>query len=279
MGGGGYRLPGQLGIYDEQEAVCRLPDTDLPVHSRTGSGPLSSHRNRQGQEVELLRKSLVALGVEAHLFGFRFINDNKVRLHYLAEIKHYSNEALADVYAGLLSVEEAHLDVHRTRGTILEASRLSNSEVGRAWAESKKLGNKPLEALYQEHATALFKKPYELLDAAQSNEVQLKIIESAGHDRPTATRTASRFGKLGVGLWVLTIGIAAYEVATAKDKIKESAHQGALLSGSILGGAATGAATGLVCGPGAPVCSGILVIAGGALGALGMEHVFNWVWE
>lgn len=277
--GGGYRLPGQLGIYDEQEAVCRLPDTGLRVHSQTGSGPLGSHRNRQGPEFEFLRKSLVALEVEANLFAFRFINDSKIRLHYLAEIKHYSNEALADVYAGLLSVEEAHLDVHRTRGTILEASRLSTSEVGRAWAESKKIGNKPLEVLHQEHATDLFKKPYETLDQAQRNKVQLEIIKSAGHDRPAATRTASRFGKLGVGLWVLTLGIAVYNVVTAENKPKAIAREGAMLAGGVLGGAATGAATGLVCGLGAPVCSGILVIAGGALGALGMEHVFDWVWD
>ena len=70
-----------------------------------------------------------------------------------------------------------------------------------------------------------------------------------------------------------------YWTVAAVPYVAGFAREGATAGGGVLGGMAAGAATGLVCGPGAVVCSSVLVIAGGALGALGMSYVFDWVWE
>jgi hypothetical protein len=47
--------------------------------------------------------------------------------------------------------------------------------------------------------------------------------------------------------------------------------EGAILGGGLVGAAAGGAVAGLVCGPAAPVCSGIGVLVGGALFAFGVS--------
>jgi len=228
---------------------------------------------------EDLRVLLHQLEVQAAQFGGRFIQDSRVRLKYLAEIKNYSNEILKAVNEGRITVYEGHLMAHEMRGTILEASRLRNTDIGRAYSESLKRRNPRLAELYTKYAKELHKKPFEALSYTERNQVKLEIIESAGRDRPRPTRTAGRLGALGKGLWVLTIGIAVYNISTAEDKVEATAREGAVLGGGIVGGAAAGASAGLVCGPGAVVCSSVLVLAGGALGALGMDYMFDWVWE
>ena len=43
------------------------------------------------------------------------------------------------------------------------------------------------------------------------------------------------------------------------------------------GGAAGGALAGLACGPGVPLCVTVGVYVGGALGALGADYSFGWL--
>lgn len=226
-----------------------------------------------------LNRTLSILEAEAAQFALRAINESKVRLNYLKEIKTYSREIANLVKTGQISVHEGHLLAQQMRGTILEASRLKSSEIGRAYAEGQKAVNRTLEDLYQKYSQKLFKIDFDKLTIDQRNKVKLEIIESAGRDSPKTTKAAQRIGKLGKGLWVLTIGLAVYNVSTAEDKLEATAKEGSTILGGIGGGAAAGAATGLVCGPGAVVCSSVLVIAGGALGALGMEYVFDWIWK
>ncbi len=76
---------------------------------------------------------------------------------------------------------------------------------------------------------------------------------------------------------VVTLGIAVYNVAVAEDKGKAVAHEGVVLGGGFAGGAAGGALAGLACGPGAPVCVTLGVFVGGALGAMGADVSFGWL--
>ena len=62
----------------------------------------------------------------------------------------------------------------------------------------------------------------------------------------------------------MTAILAVYEIAMAKNKVQEINRQGAIVGGSLLGGALGSAAVSLVCGPGAPVCAIVLVAAGAA---------------
>ncbi|BBA32787.1 uncharacterized protein sS8_0822 [Methylocaldum marinum] len=76
---------------------------------------------------------------------------------------------------------------------------------------------------------------------------------------------------------VVTIGVAVYNIALAEEKAKATAREGVIIGGGLAGGAAGGAVAGLVCGPGAPVCVTVGVFVGGALGALGADFMFGWI--
>jgi hypothetical protein len=88
---------------------------------------------------------------------------------------------------------------------------------------------------------------------------------------------ARRFSKLGQGFLVVTIGVAVYNIALAEDKVKATAREGVIIGGGFAGGAAGGAVAGLACGPGAPICITVGVFVGGALGALGADCTFGWL--
>ncbi len=149
----------------------------------------------------------------------------------------------------------------------MEAARMKSSDIGRAHAEKLKAKGLSLRELEQRYAQKLFKKDFSRLTKSQRNRVFLEIIESSGRSRPSVTRAAARYGKVAKGLWVLTIGIAVYNVATAENKAEAAAREVVTAGGGVLGGMAGGAAAGLMCGPGAPVCVTIGVFVGGALGA------------
>ena len=72
-----------------------------------------------------------------------------------------------------------------------------------------------------------------------------------------------------------------YNILSAEDKVAASVREGATLGGGVLAGAGGGAAAGWICGPGAPVCVGIGVFVGGALGALGVDLALDvaWPWK
>jgi hypothetical protein len=81
-------------------------------------------------------------------------------------------------------------------------------------------------------------------------------------------------GRAGRGLIVLSIALSVYSVATAEDPWEAAARESVVTSTSILGGVAGGAAAGLACGPGAPVCVAVGAFAGGVIVAFGVD--FAW---
>lgn len=88
---------------------------------------------------------------------------------------------------------------------------------------------------------------------------------------------ADRLSKLGRGLLVVTLGTAVYNIASAESKGKALAREGIILGSGFAGGAAGGAVAGLACGPAAPLCVTAGVFIGGALGALGADLSFGWL--
>lgn len=247
----------------EEEAVCRYP-TPRP-------GPVGLS---QPSAVEHAVRTLES---EALNFAMRFIRDSNVRLNYLAEIRKFSQQILSEVRQGGLSYGEGAKQANEMRNSIMEASRIKSSDIGRAQAISLKSKGLLLEELTEKYAQQFFKKSSSALSEAERNQVFLEIIKAAGRDRSRETARALRFGKLGKGLWVLTIGIAVYNVTTAEDKTEAVTREGVGIGGGMLGGAAGGAAAGLACGPGAPVCVTVGVFVGGALGALGADLSFDWL--
>ncbi|PCM43754.1 hypothetical protein CPA50_15470 [Marinobacter sp. ANT_B65] len=86
-------------------------------------------------------------------------------------------------------------------------------------------------------------------------------------------------GRAGKSFIALTIALAVYNIATAEDKLLASAKESAVIGGGLLGSVAGGAAAGLACGPGAPVCVGIGVFVGGVMFAIGAEITFDSFWN
>lgn len=131
--------------------------------------------------------------------------------------------------------------------------------------------------LTEKYAQNKFRTSFKNLSVVNQNQVYLEIINSSGRPRPSMNAAASRYSKLGRGLLVVTVGIAIYNITVAEDKVRATAREGVILGGGFAGGAAGGAAAGLACGPGAPLCVTVGVFIGGALGALGSDFTFGWL--
>lgn len=210
-------------------------------------------------------------------FSQRFINDGKVRLSYINQTRKLAAEYRARVRSGTITPVNAANEVHAIRNQILEAQRILTSDLGKAIAVNLKKTGLTLSELTEKYAQSKFGKPFVSLTAANQNHIYLEIIDSAGRPRPAMNATANRYSKLGRGLLFVTIGTAVYNIAVAEDKAKATAREGAVIGVGFAGGAAGGAAAGLVCGPGAPVCVTLGVFVGGALGALGADLTFGWL--
>jgi hypothetical protein len=80
-----------------------------------------------------------------------------------------------------------------------------------------------------------------------------------------------RLSRAGRGLLVVSVGLSAYEIATADDKLKVAGRELTVTGAGIGGGIAGGALAGLACGPGAPVCVTVGAFVGGAVAAFGVD--------
>src|SRR5262249_23551856 len=149
--------------------------------------------------------------------------------------------------------------------------RLKSSDVGRAMAEAEKAAGLTMEQLQARYASRLFGKDFGQLAAAEQDAVFVEIARAAGRPNPRFTALASKLGKAGKGLFVVSLAFAAYSVATSDRPGREAAKQGAGIGMGFLGSVGGGAAAGLVCGPGAPVCVGVGALVGGIAFALGTD--------
>lgn len=210
-------------------------------------------------------------------FAHRFINDGKVRMSYITQTRKLAEEYRARVSAGTIAPAEAATQVQAIRNQILEAQRLRTSDLGRAEAVKLKKTGLTLTELSEKYARSKFGASFTSLSVANQNQVYLEIIDSSGRPRPSMNAAAKKYSKLGRGFLVVTIGVAIYNISVAEDKLKATVREGAVVGGGFAGGAAGGALAGLACGPGAPVCVTVGVLIGGAIGALGADYTFGWL--
>lgn len=220
-------------------------------------------------------KAIRTMEAELMQFGVRFINDTATRRSYQAQIHQYAQEMLEHLRRGEIAPKEAARLANEARNEILKNSRLTSSDIGRAYAESLKREGKTLSELMQHYADKHFKRPFDQLSKAQQDLVYLEIVKASGRDNPRVTSRVAKLTKLGKGLVLVSLAISVYNVASAEDKVDALAREGATTGGGILGGAAGGAAAGLLCGPGAPVCVTIGVFVGGVAGALGADWAYG----
>ncbi len=233
-----------------------------------GRGTTAEDRARDRQRLDAAINALMA---DAFAFGTRFIGDARLRQDYVRAAREAATDLLQRAETGAITYEAAAREANALRNAIMETTRARTSEVMRAYAESLKAQGLTLEALIARHAQEMFGKAPEALSLSERELVMKRILEGAARARPAVTAQARNLGRLGRGLVALSLGIAFYNVMTAEDPGRQAAKEGAVLGAGVLGSMAGGAAAGLVCGPGAPVCSGIGVLVGGALFAFGIS--------
>ncbi len=225
----------------------------------------------------VLDGALSQLESTAMNFAHRFISDGKVRMSYINQTRKLAQEYRTRVISDAISPKEAAKQVQTLRNEILEAQRLRTSDLGRAKAIKLKRSGLTLSDLTEKYSQNKYSKSFLRLSSFQKNQVYLEIIESSGRPRPSANAASLKYTKLGRGFLIVTLGVAVYNIAVAEDKVKATAREGVIVGGGFAGGAAGGALAGLACGPGAPVCVTVGVFVGGALGALGADISFGWL--
>lgn len=225
----------------------------------------------------LLEASLSQMESQALNFAQRFINDSQVRMSYIKQTKKLSEEYRLKVKSGALTASEAAKQVQEMRNHILEAQRLKTSDIGKSVAVKLKQSGLTLSELTDKYAHKKFNASFTNLSPVNQKSIYLEIIESAGRARPSMNALASKYSKLGRGLIVVTLGAAVYNITFADNKARAVAREGAIIGGGFVGAAAGGGAAGLACGPAAPVCVTLGVFVGGALGALGTDLTFGWL--
>lgn len=104
-------------------------------------------------------------------------------------------------------------------------------------------------------------------------------VASANKPNAGANALAGKLGMMGRANAALGIGLGAYRIATAENKVEESAR----VAGGVLGGIGTGALVGAQLGAlGAnPVTIGVGAVVGGIVGGIAGEaavnHAIGWV--
>lgn len=225
-----------------------------------------------------LNKELAQLETVSAVFAQQFIPDAKVRKDYIDQTKKYSAELKDQVLKNKLSPHQAAIQAQSMRNTIMEAQRSKSSSLGLSIAQFMKKEGKSLAELEIKYSSSLFNKDFSSLTPKQRNEVWRLIVQKSGEPQARASNGAKWMARAGRGLFILTITIAVYHIATAEDKLRATANEGLAIGGGLAGAATLGAA-GLVCGPAAIACVPIGVFVGGVLGAIGADWAFDKMWK
>lgn len=143
-------------------------------------------------------------------------------------------------------------------------------------AQQLKKEGKTLNELVAKKTVQLHGKSaiFDNLSKADQNKVYSGIVKSAGKSNPKVTAQMKKLSYAGRGLIFLSISLSVYTVATADNKFDAAGKEPAITGVSIGGGMAGGAAAGLVCGPGAPVCVTVGAFIGGALAAFSVGMIW-----
>ncbi len=241
------------------------------VNATTSSASAGAQRESSGADLELLKQTLHQLQTQVMNFGNSYINDATVRQNYVDKIKKMSEEILQDVKREKATAKEGAEFANKMRNCILEEARANSSSIGRAHAEAAKAAGKSIEDLIQRYSKKLFGETFGNLSPIQKQSIYKEMIKASGRSSPKFTTRIPKWKLLGKGCVLFTVGITTYNIWTEENKIYTGLRDGIALGGGFFGGAIAGGATGLVCGPGAPVCSTVLFIVGGIVGTLAAE--------
>ena len=181
-----------------------------PAWARAGIGVGITPSAAPSGHSEALDDAIIAFESTAANFAQRFIRDARVRENYVAQAKQVSKEILDEVNSGKLSPEAAAQKAVDMRNGLLDASRLNNSDLGRAISEAEKATGKTIEELMEKYASERFGQEFAQLGAAEQDAVFIEIVRAAGRPSPRFTQLAASGGQAGTGLLVVSLAFAAY---------------------------------------------------------------------
>jgi hypothetical protein len=205
------------------------------------------------------------LETQALSFAYRFINISSVRSEYIRLTQEMSQNLRKAHADGEMSAKAAAEAAHGMRNEILEMQRSKSADLGKALARQMKAKGLSFDAVLEKAAQSIYKRPFAQLNNVEQTSAYMEVVASAGRARTSATRSAARAGAAGRALFVLSIGLAVYNIANAEDKAWQTGREAANIGGGFAGGVAAGALAGIWFGP-LGVAIGAFV--GGVAGAL-----------
>jgi hypothetical protein len=212
-------------------------------------------------------------------FGVRFIKDAGVRADYVAKASRYSDDILERVNRGELTAREGAVEAQAMRNGLMDAGRLQSSAIGRAAAELEKATGKTMDELLSKYSRQLFARDFAELSTNEQDVVFISIVKAAGRPNPRFTAVSEGLGTAGKGLLIISIAFSVYAIVESERPVREAVKQTASIGTGFLGSLAGGAAAGMVCGPGAPICAGVGVFVGGLVFALSADLAFDEIWD
>jgi hypothetical protein len=210
------------------------------------------------------RESLEAAGI---YFSTSAISDATVRARYAEGIRRISRMVQEEVDAGRMSASEGAAFCNSMRNQIMEETRRVTSPQGLAAAQAKKAHGYTLDTILDRYSNRLFSKPFRYLTEAEKDQAYYSAIEAAGRNDVVVTAKTARLrtaGKVGI---LVSAALAGYSILTADDKLTETARQGTIIEGGMIGAFLAGLTISTICGPGAPFCAVAVLIIGSTAGA------------
>ncbi|GAA3928919.1 hypothetical protein [Litoribacillus peritrichatus] len=213
-----------------------------------------------------VKSALQQLEVQALYFSHESIKNSQARMWYLREIKLMSADTLKAYERGLMSANEAAVLANGMRNDILNKSRSMQTKMGLKYSESLKKQGKVLADLLDQYSIERYKKPFNSLTSELDKEaVFVDVIKAAGRDRGAATRVAYRLKWSARICWVLTAGVAFYNIFTSENKTWATGREVTTLGVGVGGSFAGGAVAGIWLGP---IGMAIGAAIGGVFGAV-----------
>lgn len=229
----------------------------------------------QGNE---LAAALRGMESASAAFAESIIKDPVARADYTRKTAAARQELIQLVKEGKVTPHEAARTANAIRNQVMELTRARLTDFGLAWSKDMKAAGLPLDHMQSRKAQELFGRAFESLSSSEKDKVWVKIVESAGKSNPRVNMRVKLYGAAGRVFLVATLAFAVYNVATAEDKPRQAAKEGATVAGGVAGGAlATVGVAAMVSNPAGWVV-GVMMFVGAAVGATGASSTFDYFW-
>lgn len=204
-------------------------------------------------------------------FAYQAINISSVRSLYVRRAQEMTSLLRQAYRSGEMSAKAAAEAAHGMRNALLDLQRRRSASMGRALAVELKAKGLTLDEVLAYRSKKQFGRSFVELDNAQQTSVYMEVVESAGRTRTGPTKFAKRAGAAGRAIFLIGIGIAAYNIANANDPVWQTGREASNIAGGVGGGIAAGAAAGIWLGP---IGVGIGALVGGVAGALLADQAY-----